>query len=89
VKHTEAKTETFQRVVKVTCDICGADTDSAGYRMVDEVEIVRRAGTADPDGGGLTKTWEPDVCGKCFDSKVRPAIEAMLAAPVADEAVEH
>lgn len=61
---------------RTTCDVCGRDVDHADHMYHEEaVEIVARIGDVYPEGSHQT-TYDVDVCGPCFLSKVIPALAA-------------
>jgi acetylglutamate kinase len=80
MEHYEEKTITEKRLVKKTCDICGAEIPlkwDAG-RNIDDVEIKRKVGyRLDYGEGGEAKIFEPDICGKCFDEKILPFLKSL------------
>lgn len=60
-----------------TCDGCGRDVDHADHSYREEVATIEaRIGDVYPEGSHQT-TYEVDVCGQCFLSKVVPALAAI------------
>ena len=65
-------------LVRTTCDICGADTETASSYEIDEVCIERRHGNVFPgDDNSLTESY--DICGKCFETKLQPWLSSQGA----------
>lgn len=79
--------------VHVTCDICGNRDERADRSKFDgevnwgtvnyefsETSVSFRHGTCYPEGGDWNLV-SFDICPKCFQEKLRPALEAMGAKP--------
>lgn len=65
------------------CDICGQNLAYDGNNRRScydrtSVEIKYETGEIYPEGGTY-KIWETDICPKCFEEKVRPALETLGA----------
>jgi hypothetical protein len=56
--------------VKVTCDFCNAEIKEIPHEP-DDINISRRSGSSWPSGG-YGGTEEVDMCGNCFDTKLKP-----------------
>lgn len=71
------------QVVKVTCDLCGQVIQQKGYD-VDEVTVSRRTGYSCPESHSVTELTV-DLCGKCFDTKLRPWLVSQGAVACEEE----
>lgn len=67
-----------ERVVSTVdlCDGCGQPSDEGTAWEQNEVTIDARIGAVYPEGDHRT-VYEVDVCAKCFESKVMPAMAAI------------
>jgi len=77
---TKKKIE-VQTKVNVLCDVCGKDVDHGNFRnyVLDNVIQLRAAiGECYPESD-CRITYVLDVCGPCFMSKIKPAIESVAA----------
>lgn len=70
---------------KITCDLCGAETDDAecwppgsGYYSVNKVIIEWKTGELYPETR-RGKTFMVDMCPKCFREKLVPWVESQRA----------
>ncbi len=70
-KHTPATTKRVCK--KVTCDLCGEETDNSGFD-VDNVEVTCRTGEQYPECGSGEEI-EVDMCSDCFKNKLVPWLE--------------
>lgn len=87
MRHYETKqvpATTKQELVKVTCDLCGAEAKKGDWRSsiyeVNEVElrvaVRQKDGRAYPDGDGWGTKFEVDMCPDCFKTKLIPWLES-------------
>lgn len=74
-KHVEVQTTKY-----IMCDVCGKNVDHANFKnyQVDQVgKIWAAIGEFYPDWDCRT-TYTLDICGPCFMSKIKPAIETVV-----------
>lgn len=87
MKHKETKlvpAKEVEVVVKTTCDLCGCDMATATYYSAEQTEVRHKSGHAYPESGwGEEVTF--DICGKCFETKLRPWFESQGAVPTVEE----
>lgn len=70
----------IQTEQQVICDVCGKDVNHGNYRkfMLDDVDQIRASiGEYYPESDCRT-TYVLDVCGPCFMTKIKPAIETVV-----------
>lgn len=66
---------TREFVEKTTCDICQKQIVKEQY-AIDEVTIARRTGSDYPSGSS-SKTEFIDMCGECFETKLKEWLKTM------------
>jgi len=80
MKDFKPKSKTINVLESITCDICGDKTGfngwSPGYEE-NEVIIKHTKGVQYPGEGLNGEELELDICPKCFESKVIPALKAL------------
>lgn len=83
----ETKYEATRSEVTITCDLCQATAKDGNWGRTsgwdakhDEVSIERSSHENYPGSGSVEKVIY-DCCAACFDSKVRPALEALGLKP--------
>lgn len=70
-------------VDKVTCDLCGCEIPN-GCGNVNETRVSHRTGYSYPEGGhGDLVAF--DICGDCFETKLRPWLESQGAVAMISE----
>lgn len=83
-KYETRKSEsTFQVLVDVKCDICGATSKSEWKETqfdATEVEVRLKTGSSYPEGGSGDETTV-DLCPSCFQKKLIPWIQSQGGTP--------
>lgn len=81
-----------ERVVTVTCDLCGAE-GKPNYEGADwttesystnETHVRWKKGSSYPEGGS-GEQYDVHVCPKCFEERLLPWLRTQGAAPIAEE----
>lgn len=76
---TKKKVE-IQDKIAVLCDICGKNVDHSNFKdyQLDRVDRIRASiGEYYPEWDCRT-TYALDVCGPCFLTRIKPAIETVV-----------
>jgi hypothetical protein len=84
-KTVPAAERTYTDLVKVTCDICGAENEDKNWAKgaydFNAVKIRRIKGSNYGSDGGDSEEEFFDICPKCWDDKIKPALALMGAEP--------
>lgn len=75
MKHQIEEIVKVPTTVKVTCDVCGEQIQHKMFRY-DDITVTRSYGVSYGHDGGDGKELIIDLCGKCFDSVLVPALKS-------------